>query len=389
MKKRIAYLSEFESRHGGENSLLAILPRLRENGVIPMVIAPPQGDFAEAVRRLDVELVAFQRTDEHGDTMPLAKAREVLTGLLRNIRPDILHANSLAMGRFSGPVTAELRIPGFSHLRDIVRLNRQAVDDLNRHRCLLAVSHVTRQYHVGQGIRAEKCHVLYNGIDSACFRFRPPNGFLHRELRFPENAVLIGNIGQIGLRKGHDTLLDVMSLLLGNETGRHVNLHLLVIGKRWSSKAESIEYERRLHQRASEPPLAGHVHFLGRRQDVPEILNELTLLVHTARQEPLGRVLLEAAASQVPVVAAEVGGTREIFTPLPQEQTVCRPAAMLVPCDNTVAFASAVSVLLSDEKLRKELAGSARHIVATRFSIEQSVTQLLSHYETILREHVA
>ena len=66
-------------------------------------------------------------------------------------------------------------------------------------------------------------------------------------------------------------------------------------------------------QLASQPPLAGRVHFLGNRHDVAQLLSECTALVHAARQEPLGRVLLEAAACGTAVVATDVGGTREIF----------------------------------------------------------------------------
>ena len=59
---------------------------------------------------------------------------------LNRHRPALLHANSLAMGRLSGPVAAELALPSLSHLRDIVTLSRQAIADLNCHTRLLAVS---------------------------------------------------------------------------------------------------------------------------------------------------------------------------------------------------------------------------------------------------------
>ena len=60
---------------------------------------------------------------------------------------------------------------------------------------------------MAHGLDAEKTHVLYNGVDLEQFRPRPPTGYLHRELGLPADAQLIGNIGQIGLRKGQDVLL--------------------------------------------------------------------------------------------------------------------------------------------------------------------------------------
>ena len=67
--------------------------------------------------------------------------------------------------------------------------------------------------------------------------------------------------------------------------------------------------------------------------------------MHPARQEPLGRVLLEAAAAGVAVVATDVGGTPEIFPPDSE-------SARLVPPDDAAALAAAMLELLDDEALR-------------------------------------
>ena len=74
--------------------------------------------------------------------------------------------------------------------------------------------------------------------------------------------------------------------------------------------------------------------------------------MHPARQEPLGRVLLEAAAAGVAVVATDVGGTREIFPPEAD-------AARLVPPDDADALAAAMLELLGNRELRGRL-GSCR-----------------------------
>jgi len=381
---KVAILSEFESRHGGENSLLAVLPHLVQRGVRPIVVAPDSGDFADALREMGIEPVDFRRAANDGTTFSQQESRQALAGILRHISPDLVHANSLAMGRLVGPVTRQLHLPGMAHLRDIVRLNRQAVADLNTHDRLLAVSQATREYHLAQGIAAEKCCVVYNGVDTTVFRFREPSGFLHRELGLPPDAVLVGNIGQIGLRKGQVPLLLAMQQVV--ETLPQT--HLLVVGKRWSSKAESVEYENKLHEMAAQLPLRRHVHFLGVRHDVPAIMNELTLLLHSARQEPLGRVLLEAAASQVPVIATNVGGTGEIFASLEPHQ---RPAAILMDdpalksdLDFSREMAHHAISLLNAPSLRHDLSLQSLQIIKQHFSTIQSANILYSHYSAIL-----
>ena len=111
--------------------------------------------------------------------------REELADSCVIVGRPLLHANSLAMGRLSGPVAAELGLPSVSHLRDIIRLSSQAVADLNCHARLLAVSQATRDFHVAAGLAAEKLHVVYNGVDLEEFRPRSPTGYLHRELGLP------------------------------------------------------------------------------------------------------------------------------------------------------------------------------------------------------------
>jgi glycosyltransferase involved in cell wall biosynthesis len=153
--------------------------------------------------------------------------------------------------------------------------------------------------------------------------------------------------------------------------------HWLVVGERTSSKEESREFEQRLHLLANKPALVGRVHFMGHRRDVPEMMNECTLLLHMARQEPLGRVLLESAASGMPVVATDVGGTREIFP-------TAADGALLVPVDDFEAASIAVSEILKDASRRKALQQGGRERAKQQFDIEQAAQRLLEIYESVL-----
>lgn len=364
-------LCEFATLNGGERSMLATLDTLDREGFPVMVLAPRTGPLADALAERPTEVLPFSTCDPAGRRLPQHVLREQLGEVLDRCRPRLLHANSLAMGRLSGPVAMDRRVPSLAHLRDIVTLSHQAIADLNCHRRLLAVSEATRRFHVERGLQAEKTVVLYNGVDLEAFRPRRPSGFLHRELHLPPGAVLIGTIGQIGLRKGQDVLLQAAPLV--EREGK--NVHYLLLGTRHSGKDESREFEARLHEAAGRLP-PGIVHFLGTRRDVAEVLNDLTLLVHPARQEPLGRVLLEAAATGLPVVATEVGGTREIFPPESH-------SARLVPPNDAVALAVQIVELLSDDAARKSLGFAARRRAEEAFSIERAASGLVKHYQEV------
>ena len=334
---KVLLLCEYATLNGGERSMLATLAGIAPAGFQPIAAAPPQGPLAEALRQQGIEHLPWGVSDAAGVRLPQGRLREELAGLLARVRPDLLHANSLSMGRLSGPVAAASGVPSIAHLRDIVRLSAGAIGDLNQHTRLLAVSKAVRDFHAAGGVDPGKVHVLYNGVDLEEFRPRPATGYLHHDLGLPEGVPLAGTIGQIGLRKGQDVLARAAILL----ADRLPQLHWLVVGERHSSKSESRQFEAGLRRAAEN--LAGRIHLLGYRNDVPRLLNELTVLVHPARQEPLGRVLLEAAASGVATVATDVGGTREVFPP----ET---GAAILVPPHDPQALAEAVLGLIADPR---------------------------------------
>jgi glycosyltransferase involved in cell wall biosynthesis len=107
------------------------------------------------------------------------------------------------------------------------------------------------------------------------------------------------------------------------------------------------------------------------------VLKELTLLVHPARQEPLGRVLLEAAATGLPIVATDVGGTQEIF-PLGTN------SARLIEPDDAVSLADAVIELLSDERERAKMGAAARDRAEAAFGLERATRGLIEQYRQVL-----
>ncbi len=271
-------LCEYGSLNGGERSILALMPLLQHRAVAFRLLAPGDTDLARAAENFGIETVSF----EFEPGMSLGERRNRLDGLLRFLSPQFIHVNGLNMGRIAAPVLDRLAVPSIVHLRDIIRLNRTAAADLNAADRLLAVSKATRRFHVAQGVEASKCHVLYNGIDLERFRPGLPTKYLHRELGLPPDSRLLAVIGQIGLRKGQDALLDILAPIFAARE----DVHLLIVGQRWSSKPESIRFERQMLERIQcEPFFHRRVHLLGIRNDIPELLNELTVLVHPARQE--------------------------------------------------------------------------------------------------------
>jgi glycosyltransferase involved in cell wall biosynthesis len=370
---KVFLLCEFATLNGGEQSMLSTFEGVCAAGFRPIVACPAEGPLAERLADRGIEVVPFSCFDDSGTRKPLIVLRKELADAIRWVQPDLFHANSLSMGRLSGPVAAESGVPSISHLRDIIKLNAQVIGDLNRHGRLLAVSSATRDHHIAQGLAADKTFVLHNGVDLERFFPRAPSGFLHEELRLPRESKLIAAVGQLGLRKGQEVFVRAAEMIADDCP----TSHFLLIGERCSSKSESQEFESSLHA-AADGSLRGRLHFLGFRPGMELILSELMLLVHPARQEPLGRVLLEAGAAGLPIIATNVGGTAEIFPPTSE-------SAILVSANDVESIARAMRELLHDEDKRRQLGDNARKRIEEVFDVRLAVENLLRHYLTMIR----
>ena len=357
MRPKVLLFFEYGTLNGGEFSLLAMLKVLGQTEFEFVASAPAEGMLTERLERCGIEVLPLTLKGADRQKLPIDQINIHLAELVRRVRPDLVHSNSLAMGRMVGRIASQLPVRCTCHLRDIIKLNKTVVSDLNRNAGLIAVSNATKQFHVEQGMSSDKIQVIYNGVDTDMFCPAPVVGTLKRELGLSDSAVLIANIGQICLRKGQ-TLLARAAVGLAEE---FPELNTVFIGERHSQKAESIAYEKAIGHIFLQAGVEDRLFCPGFRHDIPAILNEADILVHAAHQEPLGRVLLEAASCGQAIVATEVGGTAEILTD--------HVSALLVVPDDAEALAVAIRRMLIDRKLRMRLGQNARMAAIEKFSL--------------------
>jgi len=369
---KILLFFEYGTLNGGEFSLLAVLEALGSETFEFVAAVPSTGRLTTRLGHLGIRTVPLRLRTPQGKKLSIAQVSSHLESLIKRISPDLVHANSLSMGRMLGRVAPQLSIPCTAHLRDIIRLSKAAVADLNQNTGLVAVSQATRAFHLEQGLQPHKLQVIHNGVDTSVFRPRRPTGTLRQDLGLSDRAILIANIGQICLRKGQ-TLLAQAAVSLAEAFPK---AYYLFVGKRYSQKQESVAYEDEIKGVFRKGGIEHRLFSLGFRDDIPGLLNQIDLLVHTAHQEPLGRVLLEAAACGRAMVATEVGGTTEILTD--------RESALLVPPNNVDALAGAMRELLQDCALRHRLGRQARQQVIENFPLRTAAKRMRAFWESFL-----
>lgn len=354
----ILAICEYGTVSGGENSLMAGIPLLGERGYQLEVLCPAGSNLAERLTRLNVRTWPLVWRDADEKTLPLEERRALLLETIQRIDPDIVHANSLSVSRVLGPLTNYLAIPTVGHIRDIINVSRQVLRDVSQLNRVLCVSVATREHHLRRGLDAERSYVLYNGVEL-------PEPMPARNA----DPLVIAAVGQLVQRKGIDVLIEAMPEIIYH----HPDVELRIYGERYSVKGEAIEYVAMFSRRVEDLGLENQVRLIGFRPDIENCWPEIDILVHPARQEPFGRVLLEAAAAGKPIVATDVGGTREMF---PNQE------ATLVSPDDIAGLAAAVSELLGSPKLRQSRGEQARDR-AGYFSCAGYVEELVRHYEEL------
>ena len=367
----VLLVCEFGNLNGAERSLLSTVDQLKD-AVNYSAVVPKSGELTEEFRcrRIPIYTLDWKSGESNRSIDDLRKDfSEILQNYRRYTNSVFLvHANSLSSSRMTGPVCCQQQIPSLGHIRDIIKLNRRTIEDLNCHKVLACVSSATKAYHVNQGLDEKKAVVLYNGVDLSFF-YPPKNKKMNNPLK-------VGIAGQISLRKGMDVFFQAAEIL----ERRGIHLQYEVAGCRQSSKQETVDLENKIIQSAAFFP-DNRLSLIGQLPDLADWLRSLDIYVHTARQEPLGRVLLEAAATGLPVVATDVGGTREIFC----QRDSKTPSALLIPPDDAQATALAIEKMILEEDLRNRLGELAREDAVTYFSIQKASETLMNLYENVIQ----
>lgn len=298
----------------------------------------------------------------------IARARR----FLREFQPDIVHSHG-----FHGNIAART-----FHLFGAAPAPISTIHNVyegGRHRMLAyrvtnplsrittAVSAAARDRFVRlRAVPANKCVVLANGIDIAEFSPDPARRNLARaELGLRDEFVWV-SAGRIVAAKDYPTLVRAFALIRTDVP----DARLFIAGE----PADPDEVAR-VCRLASELSLGHCMQCLGLRRDLPALLDAADAFVLASAWEGMPLVVAEAMAMEKPVVATDVGGTRELLG----------DCGALVSPRNTGALAAAMrQMMLTEPEARLALGRSARRRIAAHFSIEAKAAEWESLYESWL-----
>lgn len=358
----IGYLFGQPGISGAEGSALALLRHAARRRYGFQLFAPSGGDLFQALTETGFPVTPWH--PPRGDGQEAAFAVHLQkTGI------QLLHANTLQLGRLSGRLSKMTGIPSVSHIREFGTIKNKMRRDLSDNQALIAVSNAVKDNLVNQGLPADRVSVIYNGV--APLDDPNPGGFsIRSELGLPEDTPLVCWLGQITIRKDPAVFTQAARLVVD----QHDQAHFLLLGDVFGTRQENLDLKKNVLQAMEASPLKERAHFLGWRRDALPILAQSTLLLHTARQEPLSRVLLEAMAAGTAVVATEVGGTPEAVG----------DAGMLAPPGDPAAMARALLDLLQDAGKRRGMEAAGRKRWRSLFMPDVMAQRIMALWDAVL-----
>ncbi|MFZ0304916.1 MAG: glycosyltransferase family 4 protein [Terracidiphilus sp.] len=210
---------------------------------------------------------------------------------------------------------------------------------------------------------ASKLHLLgegsSNGVDIG--HFAPGRSMVRVRLRLPLEAKVIGFVGRLTCDKGLPELIEAFDQILEREP----HAHLLLVG--WFDNGED-ELPAGLRQRISAHP---RIHLTGYVDDPLPFYRAMDVMVLPTWREGFPNVVLEAAATGIPVVTTFSTGSRDSVVP--------EVTGLLIPPGIPEAITEAVSKLLADPERARRMGRAARAWVLENY-VDEHVMRLTSDF---------
>jgi L-malate glycosyltransferase len=381
---KVLYVNHTAEISGGERSLLILLAALPST--VQPLLATPRGPLQAAAEALGIPTTRIVGTAGSLRLHPLHTPRAIAEMIVAawQVRrasarhgADLVHANSIRAGVVVG-IARLRRVATVVHVRDCLPSGPVSTAT-QRLIAATATTVLANSHYTAACIRAAapraRPEVVHNPVDIE--RFNPE---VIDQVRARDRLggagrrrLLLGVVAQLSPWKGQDTAIEALRLLLS----KGIDAHLLLVGSAKfvarSTRFDNRRYLAHLHQLVAEAGLQSRVSWLGEREDVPELVGALDVLLLPSWEEPFGRAVIEAMALGVPVIATDVGGPAEIITDGRE--------GLLVPPRDPVKWAAAIGRLAESPERRREMGRAGRLRVEQAFSGGHHAEEMLEVYE--------
>jgi len=361
---------------GAQIMLQQLVSRLQVSGVSNTVIA--LGGVSprfEAIRQLGVPLHSIGMTPPVPGPQGWLRLRRMIAAST----PDVVHTWMYHADLMAGLTTRLSGLApvvwGLHHTPDKAERLKPLTKCIMRVNALLSAriparivccAQASKAAHVALGYDERRMVVINNGFDLDLFRPDPDaRRSVRHELHLDESTPLIGLMARFHPQKDHRTFIRAAARL----AAQHADVRFVLAGR--GVTGENPELRAWL----AESGIAGRVHLLGTRHDMPRLLAACDLLTSSASVgEAFPLVLGEAMSCEVPCVTTDVGDSA----------TLVGPAGRVVaPRDHVDMAAAWTAVLDMPVDERRRLGQLARQRIASHFPLSACASAYLAVYEDV------
>lgn len=355
---RVLFVSSIQMWGGAEVWLMDVMRGLQRRGHSVFLVCRPGTILEKNARERGFDVTPLTMRSDF-DPVVVRHMMEIL----RRLRIDVVSTNMDKELRFSGLAARLVRGVAVVPSREVdyplknklryrftynVLADRVIANSVSTKRSLLMNA---------PWLRADRIDVVYKGIDPAPYLRRTGDGAsLRKELGIPENAPLVGFVGQVIERKGIQDVAPAMRTVMQERP----NARFLVVGE---GKLEGF-----LRERMAEAGLGDRVVFTGFRDDIPSVMKAIDVLILPSIVEGFGYVLVEAMAAGKPVVATNVSSIPEIVQ---HGET-----GLLVDVHDPPRLARAIGQILDDPARAREMGMRGQAVMLEKFTLGRMIEHI-------------
>jgi glycosyltransferase involved in cell wall biosynthesis len=355
-KLNILQLCSSSAISGAERHVHALSTMLKDRGHSVHAVTTPGGWLPRTLTEFDVPT----------NTMVMKGAGwwRTIGFLIKHIRAnkvDALHTHLTRAAYIGHMVGLMTRVPVITsvHIANNDNIYRKLARGQNR---LVAVSDFVRGMLHGRGVPDRYIDTVFNGTDLLDIAYSDP-WITRQEIGLAREMKVVGMIGRVCREKGHLEMIKAMTTF----GVTHPSAHLLFVGR------IEAEFEIEMRQLLRNTGLENRVTTIGERNDIPALIDCMTMTAMPSYMETFGVAAVEAMARGKAVVATRVGGLPEVVQH--------RHTGLLVDLEPE-DISDAVSYLLSNDDIREEMGVRARQVVEEKFTLYEMV----SRFETVYRK---
>jgi glycosyltransferase involved in cell wall biosynthesis len=348
---RVLFSSLATAVSGAEVCLTLLIQHLPRTSVCAMGCVPFPCALSEALTHMDIPVeIAYA---DLSNLSPLNVA--YYSALLTDHQIDLVHQDS-------HPVPAlmmaahQCGIPIVHHVRALY--GRNAPEVLKFCSAIIAVSKTVARDLLRSDMPKSMIKVIYDGIDTRRFLSLHSHG----------GGVVVTMVARIAKQKQQDLLISAIPSIIEQVP----NAKFRFVGE---VLPDEVPYYFTLLRTVADMNVTEFVEFAGFQADIIPTYAETDVLVLCTDAEPLGTAILEAMAAGIPAVAPGYGGPAELLSDGVE--------GLLYAPGNPAHLSSAITTLLKNEQLRREMGARGRER-SQRFDIARHTAEIRDLYSRVL-----